>query len=180
MGYLSGKSGYVRIGSSAGPAGDGRLPFNTWKLAMASKSSKVTNFTTRGYRAVIPSIVSGTLSVSAPYHSLAMNPAFTPDTEPTNGPPVGASTIGGGARAFATAPSAGPFAGGSATGLAVGVAYVWVLGLNVTATGPGSTGTINIEVTAFIESMQVDNDVQEGPKLQITARTSGSFLAYVL
>lgn len=61
MGYLSGKSGYVKVGA-------GTYSFGKWRLPMKGGAPKVTNFTSLGFQALVPGIISGTVILSGPWN----------------------------------------------------------------------------------------------------------------
>lgn len=65
MSFLSGSTGYVKLGSTA-------YAFNKWRLDIKAGSPKVTNFTSGGYQQVVPGIVAGALSLSGPYNQGSM------------------------------------------------------------------------------------------------------------
>ncbi|VTR93207.1 unnamed protein product [Gemmata massiliana] len=61
MGYLSGKTGYVQLGSTT-------YSFGKWKLSMKAGTPKITNWTTNGFQAVVPGVVAATISCSGPWN----------------------------------------------------------------------------------------------------------------
>ncbi len=52
-----------------------------------------------------------------------------------------------------------------------GVSYTWVLGF---------TTMVSLTISAFIEQISVDNDVEGAPRVEITAQSSGSFTAAIV
>lgn len=63
----------------------------------------------------------------------------------------------------------GPYNSGSMP-LAMNTSYVWHLGMD--------TG-IELSVTATLTGLEVDNDVEDAPRINITAEISGSFTSSV-
>lgn len=51
-----------------------------------------------------------------------------------------------------------------------GTSYAWILGF---------TNSISLTVTAFIEEIGIDEDVEGSPRINITAQSSGSFTASI-
>lgn len=73
MAFKSGFSGYVLVGSTA-------YTFGKWKLAMKGGTPKTTNFTSGGYRTLVPGIIEGTITLSGPWNvgstPLAVNSSY--------------------------------------------------------------------------------------------------------
>lgn len=57
MAYLSGATGFVKLGATA-------YPFGKWKVSMKAGTPKVTNWTTSGFQALVAGIISATLTAS--------------------------------------------------------------------------------------------------------------------
>lgn len=65
MAQLSGKSGFVKLGSVS-------YEFSKWSMDMKSGVPDVTNWGGGGYRELVPGILSATITISGPYDSTAM------------------------------------------------------------------------------------------------------------
>lgn len=120
MGYLSGKTGYVALGSTP-------YSFGKWKCSIKSGLPKVTNFKSQGFQALVAGILSSTITLSGPYEVGAMP-------------------------------------------LVAGQAYEFHLGLDV---------GIELVVTARIETLEPDNDVEGAPAVSVTAQSTGPFTAAI-
>lgn len=150
MAYISGKSGFVST-DVLGAGGAPYFSFNKWSASIKAILPEVTNFTTAGYQTLVSGIVSADLTLTAPINQGLLNPAFTQDGEPVGGPP-------------------GIGAGSSGTGFAVGSYYTFNLGF---------TSTLFLVVSALVTGLDVDEDVEGNPILNITAESDGSFAARV-
>lgn len=65
MGYLSGTSGFVKLGATD-------YAFGKWKIALRSGAPKVTNFTSGGYQEIVGGVIAGTITLNGPYNQGAM------------------------------------------------------------------------------------------------------------
>lgn len=74
MSYLSGTTGYVKIGSTS-------YSFKKWSLSMDVKMIPVNNFTSAGAQEIVSGFKSATLTVEGPYNQGSM--AFTVGTQYT-------------------------------------------------------------------------------------------------
>lgn len=120
MAFLSGTTGYVKLGSTS-------YSFDKWRMDMKANAPKVTNFTSAGYQVLVAGVIGGTLTLSGPINSGSM-------------------------------------------ALAMNSVYTFHLGLD--------TG-VELAVSAIVTGLVPENDVNDSPRVTVTAETSGAFTSSI-
>lgn len=120
MSELSGKTGYVKVGSTD-------YAFGKWKVGIKGGAPKITNWKTGGFQKVVPGVVLGDLTLNGPMDAGSMP-------------------------------------------LAVNTTYTFHLGMD--------TG-IELAVPAQVTGIDVDNDVEDAPRVSVTATSNGEFTASI-
>ncbi len=120
MAFLSGTTGYVKVGSAT-------YAFGKWKLALKGGAPKVTNFAGLGYQQLVGGVKAGTITLSGAYDQGNMP-------------------------------------------LQINTTYTFHLGL---ALG------IELALPAQVSDIDVDNDVEDAPRVTVTAQSTGEFNAQI-
>jgi hypothetical protein len=129
--------------------------FAEWRLAMKAILPKITNFTTAGFGAYIVGVFEAGITLSGPYNYGNMG-----------------FSLGGvlGTGGAAATPGSLSLPNASNTPTAPGPYQITL----------GFTSAINIVVQALIESIDIDNKVEDGPKITVSAKSTGSFQAAII